>query len=100
MKSMEQEIAQLRSDAEVLDDIGAWDDADAKRSLAQVLEAQLPWYDVRAAWQLSVGAAVLGGLLTYAVNGQDPLRAGVASALWLAIGWYSGKVLFDRAPTP
>ena len=32
--------------------------------------------------------------VVYLVNGHDFLRAAIAGLIWLAIGWYSGKVLY------
>lgn len=55
---------------------------------------QLPHFDVRATTKLAVGAGIVAGLVTYLVNGQDVLRAGIAASIWLAIGWYSGKAIF------
>jgi hypothetical protein len=91
-------IQKLREDANALDEIGpvAWDDADAKRKQADALEAALPHYDVRGALVLSLSLASVAGLFAYLVNGHDVVRAGVAGFIWLAIGWYSGKVMLRR----
>ena len=93
-------IQQLRANAHALDDIGpcAWDDADSERKEANALAGQVPHFDVRAATKLAIGTGIVAGLIVYLVNGQDVLRAGIAAFIWLAIGWYSGKVIFPAMP--
>lgn len=85
------------ADADAFDDVGrcAWDEADSGRTQAKMLESQLPNCGVRGATKLAIGASIVAGLVTYLVNEQDVLRAGIAAFIWLAIGWYSGKVLFS-----
>ena len=50
--------------------------------------------------KLAVSAALLAGFSVYLVNGQDLIRAGIAAWVWLAFGWYGGKVIFaDTEPS-
>lgn len=66
------------------------------RAQAKALEDRSPYYDARAAGKLSIGAGLVAGVIVYLVNGQDLVRAGLAAAFWIAIGWYSGKAIFPR----
>lgn len=59
-------------------------------------EVKEPYYNARAATLLALGAGAAAGVLTYLVNGQDFIRAGLAAAVWIGIGWFSGKAIFPR----
>ena len=50
-------------------------------------------HNASAAIKLALGAGIAAGLITYMVNGQDFARAAISAALWVVIGWYSGKAL-------
>lgn len=65
-------------------------------------EAKQPYYDASAATKLALGAGLVAGLIIYLVNGQDLDRSAIGAAIWVAIGWYSGKGLFpcESPPTP
>lgn len=59
-----------------------------------------PYYNASAATKLALGAGIVAGLVVYLVNGQDLARAAIAAAIWVVIGWYSGKAMFPRKTTP
>ena len=49
-----------------------------------------------AATKLALLASLIAFVVTFAVNGQDLLRAGISAFLWLTIAWYGGKTIFPR----
>ena len=45
------------------------------------------------ATKFALVASLLAFAITFTVNGQDPVRAGIAALLWFCMGWYAGKTI-------
>ena len=59
-------------------------------------ETTQPYYNVRSAAALALGAGLGMGAVVYLLNGQDYVRAAIGAVLCGCIGWYSGKAFFPR----
>lgn len=67
------------------------------RQAMDALRIQCPQSErqnTHAATKFALVASLIAFAVTFAVNGQDPVRAGIAALLWFCLGWYAGKTIY------
>ena len=52
--------------------------------------------NTHAATKFALVASLFAFAITFAMNGQDPVRAGIAALLWFCMGWYAGKTIYPQ----